>query len=60
MAQPWGRIIVVAAAVLSSLIYPLFWDGGLQRLDNQGGIGILINLAVLAALLLLGWSKITQ
>jgi hypothetical protein len=58
--QPWGRPVVVVAATLSSLIYLLFWDGGLQSLDNKGGIGILINLGVLAALLLFGWPKIAQ
>lgn len=59
-SQPWGRPVAVVSAILSSLIYLLFWDGGIQRLDNKGGIGILINLGVLAALLLFGWPKIAQ
>ena len=53
--QVWWRPVIVAAAIFSSLIYILFWDGGLQHLDNKGGIGILINLAILAALLIFHW-----
>lgn len=55
LSQLWWRPFVVGAAVLSALIYLLFWDGGLQKLDNQGGIAILINLAILTALLLFRW-----
>jgi hypothetical protein len=49
---------VIGSAVFSSLIYILFWDGVIQNLDNKGGIGILINLAILAALLLFHWPNI--
>lgn len=55
LRQDWWRAAVVGGAVLSTFIYFLLWNGKLQRLDNQGGIGILINLAILAAVLLLGW-----
>jgi len=51
LKQAWWRPTVVAAAIFSSVIYILFWDGGWQRLDNKGGIGILINLATLAVVL---------
>ena len=56
--QVWWRPAIVVAAVFSSLIYLLFWDGGLSHLDNKGGIGILINLAILAALFLFRWPKL--
>jgi len=56
--QAWWRPVILAAAVFSSLIYLLFWDGGWGRLDNKGGVGILINLAILAALLVFRWPKL--
>jgi hypothetical protein len=40
------------SAVFSAVIYLLFWDGELNRLDNKGGIGILIDLAILAVVLI--------
>jgi uncharacterized membrane protein YphA (DoxX/SURF4 family) len=55
LKQVWWRPAVVTAAAFSSVVYILFWDGGLQHLDNKGGIGILINLAILSALLLFQW-----
>lgn len=55
LLQSWWRTVVVSAAIFSSLIYLLFWDGGMQSLDNKGGIGILINLVILAVLLLFRW-----
>lgn len=51
--QPWSRPAVMAAAAFSTILYLLFWDGKIQALDDQGGIGLLINLAILAALLIL-------
>ena len=56
--QTWWRPVVVAGIVLSSGLYILFWDGGWQHLDNKGGIGILINLAILAVLLILHWPNL--
>ena len=47
----------MSGAVLSTIVYLLLWDGKLKGLDNQGGIGILINLAILASLLILQWPK---
>jgi hypothetical protein len=48
LKQDWWRLLVLVAAVFSSLIYLLLWDGGWQHLDNKGGVGILINLGILA------------
>ena len=56
--QAWWRPVVLATAVFSSVIYLLFWDGGWVHLDNKGGIGILINLAILVALLIFHWPNI--
>lgn len=53
--QAWWRSAVVGATALSTALYILFWNGTLQNLDNQGAIGILINVAVFAAVLVLRW-----
>jgi hypothetical protein len=55
--QAWWRPTIVAVSLFSSVIYLLFWDGGFQNLDNKGGVGILINLAILAALLIFQWPR---
>ncbi|MDH5387177.1 MAG: hypothetical protein OEY06_01865 [Gammaproteobacteria bacterium] len=39
--------VIVTSAVLSSLIFILFWAGKLHQLDNQGGYGILINFVII-------------
>jgi hypothetical protein len=53
--QAWWRPTVVAAAAFSAAIVLLFWDGQMQRLDDKGGIALLINGAILFVLLVLGW-----
>jgi uncharacterized membrane protein YphA (DoxX/SURF4 family) len=55
--QAWWQPVVVSAAVLSSVVYILLWDGRFQGLDNKGGLGILINLAILVALLVFRWPE---
>jgi hypothetical protein len=45
----------VGTAIFSTLIFVLCWDGGLQKLDQKGGIAILINLAILFFVLVLQW-----
>ena len=49
---PWWLPLVVGSAVLSSLVYILCWDGGWQDAHDQGAIGLLINVAVITAVLL--------
>jgi hypothetical protein len=53
--QSWWRPVIVAAAGFSAAIFVLFWNGGLQKLADQGVIAIVINLAILLALLILRW-----
>ena len=53
MGQVWWRSIVISVAVFSTALYILFWDGHWRKLDEKGAVGILINIALLAAAFLL-------
>ena len=53
--QAWWRPVVVGAAAFSAAMLLVLWDGQMQRLDDQGGIAVLINLAILALLLVFQW-----
>ena len=53
--QAWGRALLAGAAAGSTALYLLAWDGSLQNLPGQGAIGIAINAAILAALLVFRW-----
>jgi hypothetical protein len=48
--QGWWRPVVIGAAVTASALILLFWDGKMDMLDAKGGIGLLINLVILAVL----------
>jgi hypothetical protein len=52
------RPLVIGGALLSTISYLLLWNGKMQGLDQQGGIGILINLAILATLIVLRWPTV--
>jgi hypothetical protein len=53
--QAWWRPVVVSSAAFSAVIVVLFWDGTMQKLNDQGAIALLINLAILVAVLMLRW-----
>lgn len=53
--QSWWQPIVLGAATFSTIIYILLWDGSLQKMADKGWVGILINLAILAAVLIFRW-----
>lgn len=55
VGQDWWRAVVVGTAAFSAVIFILFWDGKLKELDNQGGIGLLIDIAILVSVLILRW-----
>ncbi len=55
MGQAWWRPVVVGVAAFSAVVFILFWDGKVQKLDGQGGIGLLIDIALLVAVLILRW-----
>lgn len=53
--QSWWLPVTVAAAVSSTIVYIVFWDGILQQLPDKGAVGILINAAILACVLVFHW-----
>jgi hypothetical protein len=55
VGQGWWRPVVLASAAFSAVVFFLFWDGKLQKLANQGAIAILINVAILVAVLIFHW-----
>ena len=57
ISQAWWRPMIVASAAFSAVIFILFWDGQVQVLANKGLFGILINLAILVALLVFRWPR---
>lgn len=48
----WTRPLLLAAAVVSSIALLMFWDGGSSMLVEKGVLGLIINAAIIAALLL--------
>ncbi len=57
LKQPWWRPALVGAAGFASAVVVLLWDGRFQNLDDKGGIGLLINVALLIAVLIVEWPK---
>ncbi|OGO20085.1 MAG: hypothetical protein A2144_07065 [Chloroflexi bacterium RBG_16_50_9] len=57
-SQSWWRPVVVASAVFSAMIFILLWDGKFQMLLNNGIFAILINIAILVALLVFRWPRL--
>lgn len=55
-SQAWWRPVVIGATAFSSIVYVFFWNGRMQNLDAQGAVGILIDMAILLAVLLFRWS----
>ena len=48
--QRWWRVPTMIAAALSSVMFMLMWNGRMQKLPDQGAIGILINLIIMIAM----------
>jgi hypothetical protein len=49
--QVWWQTVVVGSAMFSTAIILLFWDGNTQMMVQKGLLGLLINIAILVALL---------
>lgn len=46
----WWYQMFIASTAFSSIIIILLWNGSLQKLSDQGFIGLLINVVLLAVL----------
>ena len=55
LRQDWWRPAAVGAAVFSSALYLLLWDGKWEAWDAKGGIGLLINAVILVIVLIIKW-----
>lgn len=55
LGQAWWRPVAVGVSIFSAVIFILFWDGAWQNLHDKGAIGLLINIAILAAVLIFRW-----
>ncbi len=51
------RPMASVTALLSAILILLFWDGKFLKLDEQGGVGLLISLAVVAVVLIFKWPR---
>jgi hypothetical protein len=51
----WWRPLIAGTTTFSSLLFLLLWDGKFQALADKGGVGILINLAILFLVSALKW-----
>ncbi|MBN1822597.1 MAG: hypothetical protein JXR31_10775 [Prolixibacteraceae bacterium] len=43
--------VIIATSVFASLFFILLWDGKIQRLDDKGGISVVINSLIIILLL---------
>lgn len=51
----WWRPVLVGSAVFSSAAIVVFWDGSTEMLVQKGLLGLLINVAILVAVLVFQW-----
>jgi hypothetical protein len=51
----WWRTVAIASATFSSLLFLVMWDRKFHALADQGGVGILINIAILVLILAFKW-----
>jgi hypothetical protein len=56
--QGWWRPAVVGSAAFSAVLFALFWDGKLHMLSENGAIGLLIDVAILVAVLIFQWPNL--
>jgi hypothetical protein len=50
LGADWGRTMSLGTAFLSIITYLCFWNGKFHELPDQGGVGLLISLGILAIL----------
>jgi hypothetical protein len=55
----WWRPMVVGSAAFSTVLFALFWDGRTEHLSENGAVGVLIDL-VLIAVVVVPWQQVTN
>ena len=58
LGQGWWRNVTIGSAVFSAVTFILLWDGVAKALPEKGGVAILINLAILVAILVFKWTPV--
>jgi hypothetical protein len=58
VGQAWWRTVIVASAAFSAAIVVLFWDGKRRMMVEKGLLALLINIAILVAVLVLQWPQL--
>jgi hypothetical protein len=59
LSRDWWRPIVVGSATFSTVLFALFWDGRTEHLSEKGAVGVLIDLAILLAVVVVPWRQFT-
>jgi len=54
MQGSW-RPIVVSVAAFSTVVFVILWNGRLKKLADQGALAVLLNAAILIAVLAVHW-----
>lgn len=49
----WADWVIIGGAALASFAHILLWSGKWSDFADHGGIGVIINVAVIAAILVL-------
>jgi hypothetical protein len=53
--QPWWQPVVVGSAAFSAIVFILSWNGDVQTLTDEGAVGLMIDIAILIALVVFQW-----
>jgi hypothetical protein len=48
----WWEPVLVRSAIGSTLLYVVMWDGGFANLAEKGGLGVIIDVAIVVWILL--------
>ena len=54
-SQAWWGAPVVASAVVSALLFLVYWNGQLQNIDGQGAVGLVLDAIILITILVFRW-----
>ncbi len=55
---PWRKTLIIAIAIVSALVFIVFWNGRMQNLDGQGLVGVLIDIWLVVMVTLVHWPQL--